>query len=69
MAKYEGQVVYEPAGPSGNIFAIIGGVKRAMRKAGASGREIDAVMETVYSADSYEAALAILDAEVELIAV
>ena len=47
-------------GHDGNIFAIIGTVSKAIRRAGASRQIVDAFQKQVTSADSYHAALAVV---------
>lgn len=64
--KQKPVVIYDSRGASGNIYAIMGEVRDAMRKQ----RRIIAfndLRDRVFEAGSYEEALAIFREEVELI--
>lgn len=45
------------SGEDGNMFAIIGRVRRALLKAGATPEQLDSFMKEVTSAGSYDQAL------------
>ena len=65
MKKKE-TIYYDPKGPSGNIFAILGQLRTIMRKQ----RRVDAynqIWERVENSKSYEDALKIISEEVELV--
>lgn len=65
MAKNKPIVEFDPSGPSGNIYWILGAVSDIMRKQ----RRITAFNELrdrVFKAQSYEEALAIIGEEVTL---
>ena len=47
-------------GQDGNVFAIIGRVRRALLKAGATEQQIDRFMEEMTAAGSCDAALAVV---------
>lgn len=55
MSKFE--TLIPTSGPDGNIFAILGTVRRLMRELGVPQSEIDALIKKIMSAASYEEAL------------
>jgi hypothetical protein len=48
------------SGEDGNVFGIIGRVRRALLKAGATQEQLDSFTKEVTSAGSYEKALAVV---------
>lgn len=48
------------SGQDGNVFAIVGRVRRALLNAGASQQQLDSFMSEIRSAGSYDAALVIV---------
>lgn len=48
------------SGQDGNVFAIIGRVRRALMKAGANQEQLDRFWEEVSNAGSYDQALAVV---------
>lgn len=65
MPKSKPVINYDPCGPSGNIYWILGAVSDIMRKQ----RRITAfndLRDRVFEAQSYEEALAIIGEEVTL---
>lgn len=59
-------VQVELSGQDGNVFVIIGRVGRALKKAGIPREEIDEFYATVNKAKSYEEALNIVMATVDV---
>lgn len=53
-------------GEDGNIFNLVGIAARTLRRNGKSA-QVDEMRSRVYSSESYEAALAIIDEYVEII--
>jgi hypothetical protein len=48
------------SGQDGNVFAIIGRVRRALMKAGATQQQLDGFVKEVTSAGSYDEALLVV---------
>jgi len=61
-----GEVHFNRVAPSGNIFAIMGGASRVLRRCGMV-PECNEMIERVTSSGSYEEALAIINEYVNLI--
>ena len=61
-----GEVHFNRVAPSGNIFAILGGASRILRRCGRN-PECEEMVERVTSSGSYEEALAIINEYVNLI--
>ena len=66
MPKYpEVHVDVEKSGPSGNAFAVLGNVRKGLRKAGVPQAEIDTFMAEA-TAGNYEALLAVCEEWVDM---
>lgn len=50
-------VTVQLAGQDGNVFMIIGGVRKALRRAGVPQADLDGFTADVMAAESYDAAL------------
>lgn len=61
-----GEVRYNRAGPSGNIFSIMGGASKILRTVGRKS-DVEAMASRVTSSQSYEEALAIIGEYVRLV--
>lgn len=65
MAKYD-DVNVRLVGEDGNIFAIVGRVSRALRRAGVGAEEIRAFQGQITASDSYNEALQVVMAWVHV---